>query len=55
MVQWDQQYLGNAGLQVRSLAWHNGLSCQSFGLSHDRDSDLIPGRGAPYTSGQPER
>ena len=25
VVQWDLWHLGSAGMQVRSLAWHNGL------------------------------
>ena len=48
MAQWDQQHLGNSGLQVRSLAWHSGSRiwhCCSCGLGHDCGLDLIPSLG----------
>uniref|UniRef100_A0A8D0M5P9 DUF1725 domain-containing protein n=6 Tax=Sus scrofa TaxID=9823 RepID=A0A8D0M5P9_PIG len=51
VVQRDKWHLGNAGMQVSSLALHSGLRIQcwySCGLGYDCSSDLIPGLGTPY-------
>ena len=55
VVQRDWWYLGT---QVRSPALSSGLriwSCHSCGLGCNYGSDLIPGLGAPYATGQPKR
>ena len=55
VAQWDQQCLGSAGTQVRSLARHSGLwihCCHSCGLGSNYGSDHIPGPGTPYATGQ---
>jgi len=56
--QWAWWHLGNAGTQVRSLAWHSGLRiqhCHSCSLGGDSSSDLIPGPGTPYAVEQGEK
>ena len=58
VVQWDQQHLWSAGMQVRSPAWHSGLRiphCHRYGLDHNCSSDLIPGLGTPYAMGWPKK
>ena len=50
MTQWELWRLGNAGMQVRSLAWYSGLQiwCRcSCVLGHNYGLDLIPGLGTP--------
>ena len=57
MAQWDQQHLGNSGLQVRSLAWHSGSRiwhCCSCGLGRDCGLELILSLGTPYAMGRPK-
>lgn len=58
MAQWDQWHLGNAGMQVHSLAWNSGLTiqcCYNCGLCHNCGSDLIPGWGVPCAEGRPKK
>ena len=55
MAQQDWWCLGCTGTWVQSLAQHSGLRvwrCCSLGCHCS--SDLIPGLGAPHTSGQPK-
>ena len=56
--QWGWWCLGNAGMQVQSLARHSGLRiqhCHSCSLGHNYGLDLIPGLGTPYVAGQPKK
>ena len=58
MVQWDQQHLGNTVSWLQFLAWHSCLRiccCCSFSLGGKCGSDLIPGPGTPYATGQPKK
>ena len=58
MAQWHWWPLGSSGMQVRSLAQHSGLRmqcCHSNGLGQNYGSDLIPGLGMPYATGQPKK
>ena len=58
MAQWDPWHLGSTRTQVQSLVWHSGLRiwhCCTCGLGHNFGSDLIPGLGTPYASGQPKK
>ena len=61
VAQEDLQPVGSAGPQVPALARHSGLriwrccGCGlSSGLGHSCGSDLIPGPGTPYATGQPK-
>ena len=51
------QHLWSTGTPVRSPVLHSGLGiqhCHSYGLGQDCSSDLIPGLGTPYATGQPK-
>ena len=44
-------------MQVQSPTQHSGLRIRcghNFGLGHNCGSDLLPGPGTPYASGQPK-
>ena len=50
VVQWDQQHLWSAGMQVRSPAQHSGL--RTIG---NCGSNPILGLGTPYATEQPKK
>ena len=58
MAQWDQQHLGNAKMQVLTLAWQSGLRIQHYcicSLGCNSSSDLIPGLGTHMLRGSQKK
>ena len=55
VVQWDQQDLGSAGMQIQSWDQHREVRiwwCHRYGLGHGCGSDLITGPGTPCATEQ---
>jgi len=55
-VQWDQRCLCSSRTQAQFLTQCSGIwHSHSCNIGHDWGSDLIPGLGTPYASGQPKK